>query len=723
MAKNNTNTSSESENIVPNSNQQYKLWLSRLVLLLIVLFAVFLRYEDFSVWQKNKASFQYQGEYQMANFDSYYYLQIAKELQKGSYDNVQEKRRVPNGMKAPVIPPLLSVLAASTSSLTNIPISTIAIFLPVLLASLLAPLVFMFGLKLHFNRIAALTAALFSIMSLTYVTRTRVGVFDTDCLNVIFVLLNTYLFFRFAESKNNKRYTYLALGILSSFLFFIWWNTALSVVVLSSMVPLSIAFIFLNKAKNVWIKYGVLCLIVLISSYFIGDQIQSYLNLLLGKTNSVFPNNMSVTELNAVSLDSFIKKTSDNTFIFMSMVFGIIALCWKLKLKALFFIIPMVLAIFPFIGGNRFIIFSAPILALGMGHCIQMLFNSTKVKPSLAFTITIIIIIVGITSNYKKITQKYAKPATFENVSLLTALEKSTPKNSNIWTNWDLGYQIQYYLNRGTYADGEFSDGEIYYYASFPLAADNLAVSANFMRFYNKHGIKGMRTLYESFSGVENTFKFLNIIFSLTPLKSEQWLIRQQQNDLLPKAKDLATPKQWVSFLFPKQSDDIYLFLHYIMTQTASWFKQGNSDLKTGKTIGLPLFLTFDHLKEQGSQIRNNQISLDTNTGVASFLNQKRYFFQSLSTFNGIEANTKSFSKPTQIISKSAKDDFVFQWNKKVGFGAAMSKEMANTTLTKLYLLQQKSPHFEPVLINTPQYQVWKITGNAYEIETIKANN
>ena len=66
----------------------------------------------------------------------------------------------------------------------------------------------------------------------------------------------------------------------------------------------------------------------------------------------------------------------------------------------------------------------------------------------------------------------------------------------------------------------------------------------------------------------------------------------------------------------------------------------------------------------------------------------------------------------------SKKDSrFVFQWNKKIGFGAAMSKEMSNTTLVKLYLSQEKSPHFTPIIINTPQYQIWKITGNAYDIE------
>ncbi|MBC6400000.1 MAG: hypothetical protein GDA37_03120 [Ekhidna sp.] len=710
-------TESSSEGILKNHNQQYiDVWIPGLLLTAIVLFAVFLRFEDFYSWEKKSPFFQYRGEWQMANFDSYYYLQIAKEIQEGTYDKLQENRRVPNGMQAPAIPPLISVLTSLISSITKVPIATVALFLPIFSASLLAPLMFVFCLKLHFNKIAALTTALFSVISLTYVTRTRIGVFDTDCLNVVFVLLNSYLFFRFAEIKNKHRYVYLGLGFLNSFLFIIWWNTAPSVVVLSGVVPLSAAIIFFYTTKK-RLKYGILSLIILLCALLIGDEVMAYVRLILGKTNNAFPNNLSVAELDAAGLDTFIKKTSNNKFISISMLVGIVALCWKMRLKALFLTIPVLLGIIaPFFAGNRFILFSAPILAMGMGYCIQILFNLKKrIKPSLAVIITMLIAVIGIVANYKTITDGHEKPSAFENTHLLNALDKYTPKDANIWTDWDMGYQIQHYLNRGTYADGEFSDGEFYYYVSFPLAAENPEVSANFMRFYNKRGKEGMTTLYDTFSGVEQTFEFLKTVLAYSPSAAEEWLQTQQQKGMLPEAPDLTGTEEWISFLFPEQSEDIYLFIHYKMTQTAAWFKQGNSDLKTGLTKGLPLFLTFEALNEQGSQIKNNQISLNTKTGTAKYFNQPRYF-QSLSTFNGVETVKKTFPKPRRMYA--GKDDrFIFQWNKKKRFGAAMSKEMANTTLVKLYLLQEKSRHFEPVFINTPKYQIWKITGNAYETE------
>ena len=190
----------------------------------------------------------------------------------------------------------------------------------------------------------------------------------------------------------------------------------------------------------------------------------------------------------------------------------------------------------------------------------------------------------------------------------------------------------------------------------------------------------------------------------------------QQHSYKLKEFGNLQTIQQWIDFLFPKEVEDVYLFIHYKMTQTAAWFKQGNSDLKTGKTKGLPLFLAFNGLKEQGNLIRNHQSSINQTTGIMNYHNQKRYF-QSLTTFTGDSIKRRSFSMPRELNNEGKDNRFVFQWDQRASFGAAMSKEMAKTTLTKLYLLQEKSPHFKPVMINTPQYQIWKVAQNAYDID------
>ncbi len=696
--------------------QRFGTWIG---LLAIVLFAMHLRYEDFTVWQKHKTAFQYQGEYQMANFDSYHYLQLAKDVQEGVYDDLDEKRHVPNGVERPFVPPLLTLLVVAISNLTSIPLTTVAIFMPVVLSSLLAVVLFFLCLGLNLNKISALSAALFSIISLTYVVRTRIGVFDTDCLNVVFLVLISYLFLQFGQLQDHRRYRFLAFGFVCAILYFLWWDTANSVVLLSALVPLSVALLFFYKTKKPFVKYGLLGMTILLGLYFIKDQVFSFFGLLLG-TSTDFPNNLGISELDKVSLDGFIEKTTNSGFVFFLMLAGFVLLIWNLRVKALFLTMPILLAFLPFIAGNRFIIFSAPIMALAIGYFIQLLFDFRgKLKPALIYAITLIIVLIGIFSNYGTITKKYEKAAVFENRTLLDALENNTAAQSNIWTDQDLGYQIQYYLDRGTFLDGGFSP-ELSYYLYFPLAAEDLSLSANYMQFYSVHGLQGMHDLYALFPSINETFVFLRHVLSRTPEKAAQWLRAGQQNGRLPKTDKLTTVEEWLSFLYPKQKKDIYLFTYYKMTQTATWFKQGNSDLRTRETIGLPLFLTFNDLKEQGSRIKNNQITLDTNTGVASYGNQKRYF-QSLSTFDGIRVNSKTFPEQTSL--KSANNNrFVFQWDKNVGFGAAMSKEMANTTLVKLYLLQQESPYFESVSIHTPTYQIWKIKGDTYDIETPLTN-
>ena len=696
-----------------DKNKYYLLFTS-ISLLSIIILGIFLRYENFFDWNEKKSLFQYQGEYQMANFDSYYYLQIAKDIQNGVYDNLDEKRRTPNGADRPSIPPLLSIISVLISRLTHIPLATVAIFIPVVLSPLLAIVVFLIGLRLNLNKFSALAAALFSITSLTYIVRTRVGVFDTDSLNVVFLTLNSYLLLCFSQEESNKRYKYLVYLIVSTFSYFIWWNTATSITLLSAIVPLCVALIFFYKTKKPIITYAIVGGIILIGFYFAYDQILSYLKLILNSRDSIFPNNMGIGELDSVSLDIFIKKTLGNQFIFITAFIGFVYLVWKHKLKSLLFTVPILLAISPFIVGNRFMIFSAPIIALSIAHFIQLLFDFKNIiKPPIAYLISIIIIAIGFFSNYTTITKGIEKPAAYDNIVLLDGLKKYTPDESSIWTDSDVGYQIQYYLDRSTFADGEFLDGELYYCLYYPLAADNLALAANYMQFYGTHGIQGMHQLYSIFSGVEETFTFLKGVLSLNPKEAELWLMKRQESNNLPKTDHLTNVKQWLSFLYPSPSKDIYLLIHYKMTQTASWFKQGNVDLKTGESKGVPLFLTLSNLKEINQRIENNQININTINGIGDYVNKTKHSFQSILTYDGNKSEIKTYRTPRTFDKKD--DRFVFQWNKKIGFGVIMSQEIANTALVKLYIQNERSSYFEPIVLNTPAYQIWKIHGGVYE--------
>lgn len=677
------------------------------ILLIICLFAIFLRLEDFSAWQQNKIVFSYQNEYQMANFDSYYYLQFAKDIKRGSYDEIDEKRLYPNGSTRPFVPPLLSVLAVYINQIIDLPLATVAIFLPTVLASLLTLVVFFLSRKLNLNRIASLTASLFSIISITYVVRTRVGVFDTDSLNVIFPLLNSYLFLRFALEEN-KEYLFLIAGFLTTFLYFIWWDNAVSVTLLSAFVPLSVAILFFNKIKNTNIKYSTLALIALFILYFLSEQIFSYIQLLSGQSYDIFSLKTNVQELEAVDIEGFITRTTNNTFIFFLAITGLIYFVWQQKIKVLLIIMPIILGLLPFVAGNRFVIFSAPILGLGIGYFVQLLFSYGE-KYKLAMSLaTVCIISLGIYSSYSVITYKLAKPAVWENRQLLDQLKKYTPADAAIWTNWDLGHQIHYYLDRNTFADGQFSDGEIFYYLSFPMAANNLALSANFMRFYSEQGVKGMNTLYQATGSKTETFEFLKKVLSKKPNQTKKIIAAKLKNNSI-KADNLTTVEQWLSFLYPKQTQDIYLFMHQRMLKTVFWFRQGNINLKTGKTVGLPFFLGFKNLHDSFSKITNKEVKINKFEGV---INYDRSSHSLLHIF--VYDNGKSKMKKFPNANYSNNKKFVFEWNKELDYGAVMSQEISNTTFNKLFMRHKESSYFKSVSPKTSNYQIWQVIGDAH---------
>lgn len=694
--------------VIATKFKPYQPLITSITLVFIFLFAVFLRIENFDTWQKNPQIFKYQGEYQMANFDSYFYLQFAKDLQADNYTVIDEKLKVPNGVKRPTIPPLLSLLTANISSITQLPLATVAIFMPVFLSSLLAFVVFFLGRQLGLNNITGLIAAFFSIICIAYIQRTRLGIFDTDSLNVVFTMLNSYLFMYFALNKHNRRYLFLALGVINTALYFIWWESATSVVIFSALIPLSVAIIFFYQTKNITTKYYFLGVIVLGSLALLNKEIVTYIALVFNQIHNVFPLGSVIAELQVVDIKEFIKNTGNSNIIFVMSIIGLGYLVKQNKIKVLFITAPIVLGLLPFIAGSRFMIFSVPILALGLGYFVQLLFDfKHKINIISVYVISGFIIFWSVYNNYHYITYKTGKPAALDNKHLLNALEYYTPKTANIWTDWGLGHQINYYLARGSFADAKFRGGELFYYVNFPLAANNLALSANFMRFYANKGQKGMQKLYQIFGTEALAFEFLQQILTLKPAQATKILTKKIAAKQL-NTGTLTTVEDWLSFLYPPQQTTLYLLLHKHMLSIPSWFTQGNFDLKTGKNKALAFFLPFENLHEQGNYIKNKQIQVDKKTGIGTYINGTKYAYQHISSSDGIQSNQYYPKQYTQ------NKQFVFEWHKKLGYGAMMSAAVADTTFSKLFIHQPKSKYFHPISLKTPSYQIWQVFGDVY---------
>ena len=98
-------------------------------------------------------------------------------------------------------------------------------------------------------------------------------------------------------------------------------------------------------------------------------------------------------------------------------------------------------------------------------------------------------------------------------------------------------------------------------------------------------------------------------------------------------------------------------------------------------------------------------MSLDLNTGETSTYIGKKFMFDKILTFDG----QTSYITKTRYNNKA--NPYVFFWNNTTNFGAIISKDVAKTTFIRLFMAQKGGDYFEPVLLKSPDYQIWKIQG------------
>lgn len=162
------------------------LWWALLLLVLAV--SVFMRVHDYPAWRDNPDVFFFDGQPLLLNGDGYHYLRLARDYRDGHYAPVDELRTTPEHPPRPMPAPLLSVLTAALSAFSPLSLDWAAVSLPVVLSLLLAVPLLMLCRQLCIPPFASLIAVLVALNTHWFITRTRLGAFDTDCLIVAFVL-------------------------------------------------------------------------------------------------------------------------------------------------------------------------------------------------------------------------------------------------------------------------------------------------------------------------------------------------------------------------------------------------------------------------------------------------------------------------------------------------------------------------------------------------------
>jgi hypothetical protein len=355
----------------------------------------------------------------------------------------------------------------------------------------------------------------------------------------------------------------------------------------------------------------------------------------------------------------------------------------------------VVIACLSFVAGIRFLIFFAPINALGLSYigqlCWQRFFHSTA--PG------IIAALLGIAflsvPAFRKLTTETTTPVTAYVNPAVQAV--SLLPEGLVWTSWTLGYPLLFHSAHRIIGDGQSLSGEHMVYNYLPLATSNQRFAVNFMHFYAKHGFSGIRAFYERVGDTKKGFSLLREMLQNTQDEARQRIVEDKTwSNLYPNPEDA------LDFLFPSSRFPIYLVLHQGMLASIYWYEYGSWSPDKAKQKAVSAF--FGDLSEKEGYAVQGDFRIDLQRG---------------GRFN-IDVGGKSSSHQVSHIlthdGRSIKERRVgeggvrFEWVPSLRFGALLSPNLAGSVFNQLYLRHASVPDlFEPLVINSPSYQVWRV--------------
>lgn len=669
-------------------------------MILVILAAIGLRTDDLIAWHKQPHRAFYDDRPLLINFDGYYYLSLARDLRQGTYFPVDALRGVPESPMRPTVPPLLSLLTAVLDRLLPVSLEWIAVLLPPLLGILLAVPLMLFG-RLFGGRMMSLTAAAMGLFPSYYVYRSHLGWFDTDCLNVTFLLLICYFFIRFGILAQRRRYLYLAAAVTTYGLFLLWWDQTPWVVTLisfSSLVVVSVLYYRPNgRERRVAICVGA---VLVVGIFFwqgagvVGSIYQKGFGQLFyisKQQPDAFPNvGISVKEQKKAHFNDISTHTTGHPVSFSFGLAGLAMLAWRFRGRAAALIVPFGIGCLSFLFARRFLIFLNPFLAIGFAFAAQWLWDLRLKWRLFQFLVPPLVaasLFIPFNQSLRLTFWPKEIPPLVEGMDLLS---QAAPEDALVWAWWDHGYPLLYWARRATINDGSLHSGLRTVSNAIPISADSPLLAANFMRFYSVRGIGGMEKLFAEVQGPGRGMKLL-----------ENVLMADQERALpLIAEAGLEPAEQWQRFFFPDVSRPLFLFLDLRLARSTYWwywFGKWDVDTQTGEH---PEFKMFPNCRRRGDEIFGRDVLIDLRQGVL-FTKGKAYPLKKAFLRNGRLWRGHDYARdPGWILTYDAGQHMV----------AVMDESFFTSIFSQLYVFKKPDPKtFSLIAERYPYYQIWKV--------------
>lgn len=703
---------------------QKRVWVS-LLLLAILAAGLALRTDQLAHWFSEPQRYFYRDAGErlpiLLSVDGYYYLDLARDVATGTYKSWDPDRYVPQGDSLPLVPPLLSVIAAAISRAGEFALDWVGILLPPLLGVLLAIPVFLLGRAIAGN-LMGLTAAWFSLLSPLYAVRSGIGWFDTDILNVTFATTCAYLALRYGVSDDVRaRVRILGLLLVTWILFFWWWDQAPPAVIGLGVTPLLLAALFLSRPKrSEWVLGGSLLAVLLVIGTFFAHgkgtllDPDYWLNLfryIFADDALTFPKTANyVNEQQDADFISLVDEIAGHWAVFGIAVVGLSGLFWRHPRKA------SVLSGIAFVAilspiAMRFMVFAAPLLGLGLGYLLSAgahFLGSRRLRyPVVAILVMLLSWPLLVDLEEDNILAPRWQPY---HIHAMRWLGKEAPTDAVIWASWDHGNPLQYFSGRATIGDGRRHGGPVMYALEVPMASGSPRLAANWMQFYVARGNQGIKHVIRRVgkgSGIGTAY--LQRILGAGPGEARKMLVRSGYAGEENADAELA-------FFFPAQTRPIYLFLDELWT-IAPWFEIGRWNFSPRPEP--------KQIYRMYVNVRDDEAS-GTMSGDSIVGEEKMKLYSRIGLMERtLEGETKSvwlkrlslFHQPRPISRDYPNaSDLRFEISGDKGFGFVMNRETSKTMMTKLYLYRDEPDgYFDLMKDDVPAYQVWSVAPDSID--------
>jgi dolichyl-diphosphooligosaccharide--protein glycosyltransferase len=735
------------------------------ILVLLSLFAIlalgfFVRFDNLGHWRSNPERYFF-GEQQnplTLTVDAYYFMDAARDISHGRYTALDEDRLAPTGYQRSAWPPLISLVLAGVTLLTGISLEWGAVLLPPFFSLFLGIAAFLLGRELgmrvqhrlideRYRRTSAeimgLATALATMLSPALANRGTVGWFDTDTLNVAFVISAAFLSLRFNAAKNGKgQALWFTLGGFNLLLFIWWWHTTTLVPLALAGLPMLLAVLLVARRSirqlALWFVLGLVLLLIaavageihIYDPVWVWNYISSMWLYITGDTGGHSSFSVAASagseQFSVISLTAFAQSVTGTT---TSLVIGISGLCFLIftGFRSLWSLASLIFVAALSFTANRFLIFAAPLFGLGVGAMAFFLWlmvpkilrrfpqltDNKSFSASLADIAgkgVVLSILAGLAlvAPYEAIQAQNSTTPRRHPVLLqaMADLRNNTPENAAIWASWGHGHPLVFYSERAAIADGVFHPAEVVYALNLPLAAREDRFAANWMHFFATHGIHGMHRANSLFGTGEDDWasgiKALRQLLGAGP-EGARIIVGLDYHFTEEKVDET------LSFLFPPNPRPLYLFVDYLQVRQ-NIFYWGLWDPATKSAPQQSYLGQFYNLRQTAPGVftalyRGRPTTIDLTHGTLTTNNETI-------PIRGATIRTTSNSETVSLHPDASMLVTLFPQSRS---GIIGPEYLMDTVYTRLFFEQRyDGRYFQPVDVRPERgYGVWRVTADS----------